>query len=129
MKFRDFGDLSLFPRILSLKSFGNLWGNSHVPCLSLIIILRVTCGEKKIWYQEVSKYYVHDCSFCLYDDAMISFQLFEDSYGSVLDSSVSRLLLPMNEKGGLFYLDEPRMFYLTGSSTHIIVLFCQTCDK
>ena len=60
---------------------------------------------------------------------MISFQLFEDSYGSVLDSSVSRLLLPKNEKGGLFYLDEPRMFYLTGSSTHIIVLFCQTCDK
>ena len=55
---------------------------------------------------------------------MISFQLFEDSYDSVLDSSVSRLLLLMNEKGGLFYLDEPRMFYLTGSSTHIIVLFC-----
>ena len=28
MKFEDFLDISLFPKILSLRSFGNSWGNS-----------------------------------------------------------------------------------------------------
>ena len=26
-----------FPKILSLKLFGNSWGNSYIPCLLLII--------------------------------------------------------------------------------------------
>ena len=38
MKFWDF-----------LKSFGNSWGNSYIPCFLLITTLRFTCGEKKIW--------------------------------------------------------------------------------
>ena len=46
--FLDFPDLSNFPKILSLKSFGNSWGNSYVPALLLIITLRFTWGEKKI---------------------------------------------------------------------------------
>ena len=29
--------------------FGNLWSSLHIPCLLLIITLRFTCGEKKIW--------------------------------------------------------------------------------
>ena len=48
MKFRDFRDLLQFSKILSLRLFGNSWGNSHIPCLLLIITLRFTCDEKKI---------------------------------------------------------------------------------
>ena len=44
-KFWDFSDFSL-----SLKSFGNSWGNSYTSCLLLIIALRFTCGERKIWW-------------------------------------------------------------------------------
>ena len=40
--------------MLSLKSFGNLWGNSYKPCLFLRIAIRFTCGN--------SKYYGQDCS-------------------------------------------------------------------
>ena len=32
MGFRHFPDISQFPRILILKAFGNLWGNSYIPC-------------------------------------------------------------------------------------------------
>ena len=32
----------------------NLSGSSYIPCLLLIIKLRYTCGEMKIWYQIVS---------------------------------------------------------------------------
>ena len=36
------------------KKKTNLSGSSYIPCLLLIIKLRYTCGEKKIWYQIVS---------------------------------------------------------------------------
>ena len=48
-KFWDFPEFSLFPKIPSLKSFGNSFGNSYTPCLLLIIALRFTCGERKTW--------------------------------------------------------------------------------
>ena len=48
-KFWDFPGLSKFPKILSLKSFTNSWGNSYIPSLLLIIALRFTCSESKIW--------------------------------------------------------------------------------
>ena len=32
---------------LSLKSFGNSWGTSHIPCFLLIITLHFTCGFKE----------------------------------------------------------------------------------
>ena len=43
-----------FPKILSLKLFGNWWGNSYISCLLLIIMIRFTCGERKIW-QNIKK--------------------------------------------------------------------------
>ena len=49
MGFWDFPDLSNFPKILSLTSFGNSWDNLYIPCLLRIITLRFTCGEKKVW--------------------------------------------------------------------------------
>ena len=33
MKFRHLPDISLFPMILSYKSFDNSWGKSYIPCL------------------------------------------------------------------------------------------------
>ena len=39
----------IFPKILSLKSFGNSQGNLYIPCLWAIIAHRFTCGERKIW--------------------------------------------------------------------------------
>ena len=48
MKFKDFLDFSYFPKIVSRKSFGNLWGTSYVPCLLVIITLLFTCVEKNI---------------------------------------------------------------------------------
>ena len=47
IKFWDLPDL-----ILSFKSFGNSWDNSHTPCLLQITTLRFTCGEKR---RKVSK--------------------------------------------------------------------------
>ena len=32
---------------LSLKSFGNSWGNSYIPCLLITFMLHFTCSEKK----------------------------------------------------------------------------------
>ena len=43
-----FADISWFPIILRLQSFGDLWGIFYVPCLLLII--RFTCGERKLWW-------------------------------------------------------------------------------
>ena len=37
------------PNFLSLKLFGNSWGFLYIPFLLLIITLRFTCGQKKIW--------------------------------------------------------------------------------
>ena len=41
MKYWDFHDTS--------QVFGDLWLNIYIPCLLLIIKLRFTCGENKIW--------------------------------------------------------------------------------
>ena len=49
MKFWCIPDLSWFPKIESLKSFGILWGNSYIPCVLLTITHCFTCGEIKIW--------------------------------------------------------------------------------
>ena len=49
MKFWDFPNISLFPKILSLKSFGHSWGNSYLLCLLLIITLRFSSEGMKIW--------------------------------------------------------------------------------
>ena len=38
-----------FPKIVSLNSFRNSFGNSYIPCLKVIIAHRFTCGERKIW--------------------------------------------------------------------------------
>ena len=40
MMFRQIPDISEFPKILSLKSLGNSWGNSYIPCLLVIIAHR-----------------------------------------------------------------------------------------
>ena len=45
IKFWDFPDISYFPTFLYL----NLFGNSYIPYLLLIITLRFTYGAKKIW--------------------------------------------------------------------------------
>ena len=44
-----------------LKSFGNSWGDVFMPRLSLIITFHFTCGENLVKYQNVLKYYAHDC--------------------------------------------------------------------
>ena len=33
MEFKQFPDISYFPKILSFKSFGNSFGNLYIPCL------------------------------------------------------------------------------------------------
>ena len=43
--FRDFLEISKFPKILSLKSFGNSWDNSYIHFLVIIIQFRFTCGK------------------------------------------------------------------------------------
>ena len=53
-----------FPKILSLKSFGNSWGNS---CTKFVIILdikyRFDCGYSDLcWIIKGAKYYDRDCS-------------------------------------------------------------------
>ena len=40
IKFWDFPDISWFPKILCLKSFGNSWGNWYIACLLLTMTLR-----------------------------------------------------------------------------------------
>ena len=47
--FRNFPHIFEFPKILILKSFDSLWGNSYRPCFLLIIVHRFTRGETKIW--------------------------------------------------------------------------------
>ena len=44
-----FSEFSLFPKILSVKSFDNSKVNMSIPCLSLIIVLPLTYGERKVW--------------------------------------------------------------------------------
>ena len=40
----DFPNISLFPKILSLMSFGSLWGNSYTKFAILDITFRFACG-------------------------------------------------------------------------------------
>ena len=44
---KDFFEISLFPKILSIKLFGNSWGNLYIHFLVIIIWFRYTYGEKK----------------------------------------------------------------------------------
>lgn len=44
LQFWDFCNISLFPRIPSLQSFGNLWNNSYIKLLILYIRFHFTWG-------------------------------------------------------------------------------------
>ena len=44
-----FPDVSLFPRILSLKSFGNYWGNSYTTFAVLDIMFRFTSDKSDLY--------------------------------------------------------------------------------
>ena len=46
---RHFPDIYEFPKVVSLKSFGNLSGNSYIVCLSITIAHRFTWGDRKVW--------------------------------------------------------------------------------
>ena len=59
-------------------SFGNLWGNSCIPCLLLIITLRFTFGEKKIG--KVLKSFKILSPFCLEESMICLFQTMPSSY-------------------------------------------------
>ena len=48
MKCRQFLDISLVYKILSVRWFGNLWGNYYIPCLSVIIPHHFTSRKRKI---------------------------------------------------------------------------------
>ena len=45
----SFEIILIFPN-LNLTLFVNSWGNSYIPYFLLIIALRFTCGERKIWW-------------------------------------------------------------------------------
>ena len=47
-KFWKFPEISLFPKILRLNSFGNSWGNLYLQHLVIIILLHFTCGAGKL---------------------------------------------------------------------------------
>ena len=49
----------LFPKILSLKSFSNSWGNSCIKFLMLDIAFHVSSGIIKL--RKIPKYYKRDC--------------------------------------------------------------------
>ena len=48
IKLRHFPDISWFPKILSLKSLGNLWGNWYISCLQVMIAHRFTGSKREI---------------------------------------------------------------------------------
>ena len=80
--FCNFPDIS-FPKILSLKLFGNSWGNSHIPCLLLVIMLCFTCGERRIWSTiKKSQNYDHDClqNFCLLFISLLTVWIVKNSH-------------------------------------------------
>ena len=54
MKFRHFLNIYYFPKILSLKSFGNSRCNSWMPCLCVTIAHPFTCSQRLIW-QNIKK--------------------------------------------------------------------------
>ena len=47
-RLKFYEDLRTSQYFLSLKSLGNSWGSSCIPCLLLIITIRFTCGKRKI---------------------------------------------------------------------------------
>ena len=49
MNFRHFPNISQFPKIQTVKSLENSWGNSYLPCLEVISACRFTRGKRKIW--------------------------------------------------------------------------------
>ena len=62
-----------------------------MPCLLLIVTLRLTCGEMKIRESiRVSKYYVHDCS-CI--------EYFTEMVGSVLHNKTLHTTFYKDIKG------------------------------
>ena len=75
-KSRDFPDFSLFPKSLSLKSFGNSWGNSYTPYLLLIIVFHL------VKHQKVPQYYFHDClkNFILLFMSLLTAPVVKNSY-------------------------------------------------
>ena len=52
-KIWDFRKISLFPKILSLKSFGNSWGNWYTKFAILGITFHFTCGESDLYWNIV----------------------------------------------------------------------------
>ena len=63
MKFRYFPNIFYFPKILSLNSFGNSWGNLCIPCLisnnraSFLFWWK----ENLVKHRKFWKYYENDC--------------------------------------------------------------------
>ena len=53
MQFLDFAYFSTFPLILSLKSFGNVWGNLYIRFLILNTKFRSTRGEWNVYWNLV----------------------------------------------------------------------------
>ena len=45
----DVPNISLFPKILNVKSFGNSWDNSCTKFATLDITFRFTCGESDLY--------------------------------------------------------------------------------
>ena len=60
MQIWDFPDISLFPKILSLKSFVNLWGNSYQTCHTRYHVLFYLWLIRSV-HCKVPKYYDQDC--------------------------------------------------------------------
>ena len=60
----DFPNIFLFPKILSLKSFGNSWGSSYTKFAILDITFRFTCLIGSVLkHCKVPQYYDQDCSY------------------------------------------------------------------
>ena len=79
MQFWDFANISLFPKILSLKSFDILWGNSNIMFQILDIKLRFTCGAWNLyWHFQMKNDYAKGCSeACQYNN---SYYFFSSKY-------------------------------------------------
>ena len=57
----DFANISLFPKILRLKPWGNSWGNTRYHVSFYLWLIGSVLKHCK-----VSKYYDQDCRLCLY---------------------------------------------------------------
>ena len=56
--------MQIFLVFSNFKSFGNLWENSYLPCLLLIITLHFTCAEKKIWWNIKTSQFIMALTVC-----------------------------------------------------------------